>query len=78
MLSMEIAEYLLRRQKKQIIERSRRIAVVGAAAQSYYRSYVNTEKLISYGLTVLPVLAGQSTYLGVACYAGHRSNSGRN
>jgi CBS domain-containing protein/predicted CoA-binding protein len=68
MVETEMIEYLLRRQRKQIIERSRRLAIIGAATAHYYRSYSNTEKLISYGLEVLPVIPGETTYLGVPCY----------
>src|SRR5262245_31399151 len=68
MAELELVEYLLRRQKKQIIETSRRVAIIGAATEHYYRSYSNTEKLISYGLEVLPVIPGQQSYLRVPCY----------
>ena len=69
MAETEMIEYLLRRQRKQIIETSRRVAIVGAATEHYYRSYSNTEKLISYGLEILPVIPGQKSYLGVPCYS---------
>jgi CBS domain-containing protein/predicted CoA-binding protein len=68
MAETEMIEYLLRRQRKQIIEKSRRVAIIGAATEQYYRSYSNTEKLISYGLEILPVMPGQKSYLGVPCY----------
>src|SRR5512134_1696437 len=69
MAETEMIEYLLRRQRKQIIETSRRVAIIGAATEHYYRSYSNTEKLIAYGLEDLPVIPGQKSYLGVPCYS---------
>jgi CBS domain-containing protein/predicted CoA-binding protein len=68
MAEIEMIEYLLRRRRKQILEKSRRVAVIGAAVEPIYRSYSNTEKLIAYGLEVVPVIPGHDTYLGVRCF----------
>ena len=76
MLDLETTEYILRRQRKLIIEHSRRVAVVGPATESYYRSYGNTEKLVSYGLDVKPVIPGCTTYLGIQCYDSLREVPG--
>jgi CBS domain-containing protein len=62
-------EYLLRRQRKTILEKCRRIAIVGASTDAEDASYVNTEKLLGLGLEIAPVLPGRDRYLGFQCYA---------
>jgi CBS domain-containing protein/predicted CoA-binding protein len=62
-------EYLLRRQKKEILERCRRVAIVGAEhIDSNSASYVQTQKLLGLGMEIVPVMAHCPTYLGVPCY----------
>jgi len=61
-------EYLLRRQRKAILENCRRIAVVGASTDPGDASYVSTEKLLGLGLEIVPFLPGGERYLGFPCY----------
>ncbi|HEX9880345.1 MAG TPA: CBS domain-containing protein [Candidatus Binatia bacterium] len=70
------SEYLLRRQKKDILEKARRVAIVGAVTETHCASYVRTEKLLGYGLDVLPVMPGGGKYLGLNCYASLREVPG--
>jgi len=70
-------EYLLRRQRKAILENCRRIAVVGASADSGDASYVSTEKLLGLGVEIVPVLPGCERYLGFSCYPRLRDVPGR-
>ena len=70
-------EYLLRRQRKAILENCRRIAIVGASTDPDDASYVSTEKLLGLGLEIAPVLPGGDSYLGFACYAHLRDVPGR-
>jgi CBS domain-containing protein len=62
-------EYLVRRQRKAILEQCRRIAIVGASTDAEDASYVSTEKLLGLGLEIAPVLSGCERYLGFPCYA---------
>jgi CBS domain-containing protein/predicted CoA-binding protein len=62
-------QYLRRRQKKDIFERCRRIAVVGARPlDPTSASYVQTQKLLGLGVEIVPVMANCPNYLGVRCY----------
>jgi len=61
--------YLLRRQRKEILEKARRIAIIGASRDSKSESYVCTEKLLGLGIEVAVVLPGCESYLGLPCYA---------
>ena len=61
-------EYLLRRQRKEILDKSRRIAVVGASSYPNSESYVSTEKLLGLGVEIAVVLPGCEKYLGFPCY----------
>ena len=70
------AEYLLRRQKKEVLEKARRIAIVGAGTDPHCASHIRTEKLLGYGLEVLPVIPGCGQYLGLTCYANLREIPG--
>lgn len=61
-------EYLLRRQRKTVIEKCRRVAVIGPSVDPNSESFVQTEKLLSLGVQIAPVIPGCHTYLGVPCY----------
>jgi acetoin utilization protein AcuB len=61
--------YLLRRQRKAILESCRRIAVVGASSDPDSPSFVSIEKLLGLGLEVIPVFPGRESLLGLRCYA---------
>ena len=61
--------YLLRRQRKAILEHCRRIAVIGASADPNSESYVAIEKLLGLGLEVIPVFPGRESLLGLRCYS---------
>lgn len=64
--------YLLRRQRKAILENCRRIAVVGASADPNSASYMATEKLLGLGLEIFPVFADRESYLGLRCFPSLR------
>ncbi len=68
--------YLLRRQRKAVLEKCRRIAVVGASTDSDSPSYVATEKLLGLGLQVSPVVPGRKSYLGLSCHESVRAIPG--
>jgi len=70
-------EYLLRRQRKAILQNCRRIAVVGASTDPGDASYGSTEKLLGLGLEIVPVLPACERYLGFPCYARLRDVPGR-
>jgi len=61
-------EFGLRRQRKEILEKCRRIAIVGLSEEPSSESYVRTEKLLGAGLEIAPILSHRQTYLGVLCY----------
>jgi predicted CoA-binding protein/predicted transcriptional regulator len=61
--------YLVRRQRKAILEHCRRIAVVGASTDPDSSSYVAMEKLLGLGLEIIPVFPGRESLLGLRCYA---------
>jgi predicted CoA-binding protein/predicted transcriptional regulator len=69
--------YLLRRQRKAILERCRRIAVIGASADPDSQSYGAMEKLLGLGLEVIPVFPGRESFLGLRCYARLRDVPGK-
>ncbi len=60
--------YLFRRQRKAILERCRRIAVVGASADPNSPIFTSTEKLLGMGLEIIPVFPGRESLLGLRCY----------
>ncbi|HEU4344133.1 MAG TPA: CBS domain-containing protein [Candidatus Binatia bacterium] len=60
--------YLLRRQRKAILENCRRIAVVGVSRDPDSDSFVSVEKLLGLGLEVVPVCPERESLLGVRCY----------
>lgn len=69
-------EYLLRRQRKEILERCRRIAIVGAGTDPNCASHIRIEKLLAFGLEILPVVPGIEKYLGLPSYSSLREVSG--
>jgi len=70
-------EYLLRRQRKAILETCRRIAIVGPSMDPDDASYVSTEKLLGLGLEIVPVLPDCERYLGFPCHPRLRDVLGR-
>jgi CBS domain-containing protein/predicted CoA-binding protein len=73
---MESSDYLLKRQRKGFLEQARRIAIVGLRAEPIFKSYGRTQKLIAYGLSILPVLPDCESFLGVPCYKSLASIGG--
>lgn len=68
MLTRETTHFLLKRQKKEILERAGRIAIVGIRTEPYFKSYTSTEKLLAFGLEIAPVISERESFLGVPCY----------
>lgn len=62
--------YLLRRQRKAILENCRRIAVVGASSDPDSVSFVALEKLLGLGLEIIPICSTRQSLLGLRCYRG--------
>jgi CBS domain-containing protein/predicted CoA-binding protein len=60
--------YLLRRQRKTILENCRRIAVVGASSDPDSVSFVTLEKLLGLGLEIIPICPARESLLGLRCY----------
>jgi acetoin utilization protein AcuB len=60
--------YLLRRQRKAILENCRRIAVIGAATDPNSASFVAVERLLGLGLEVIPIFTDRESFLGLRCY----------
>jgi len=69
--------YLVRRQRKAILENCRRIAVVGASPDPASASYVTMEKLLGLGLEIIPIFSGRESFLGLRCYSRLRVVPGR-
>src|SRR5262245_39244960 len=69
--------YVLRRQRKAILEHCRRIAVVGANADPDSESYIAIERLLGLGLEIIPIFAGRESLLGLRCYARLRDVPGK-
>jgi CBS domain-containing protein len=63
-----IHEDFLQRQKKVLLEKCRRIAVIRASENPNSASYLSIEKFLGLGLEVVPVLPGCQDYLGLPCY----------
>ncbi len=61
-------EYLLRRQRKEVVEKCRRVAIIGASVDPNSESFVQAEKLLGLGIQIAVVLPGCHTYLGSPCY----------
>jgi CBS domain-containing membrane protein len=68
MARIESSEYILKRQRKEILEQAIRIAIVGLRAEPIFKSYGRTQKLIAYGLSILPVIPKCESFLGIPCY----------
>lgn len=60
--------YLIRRQRKAILENCRRIAVVGGSSDPDSPSFIAIEKLLGLGLEIIPVFLGRESLLGLRCY----------
>jgi CBS domain-containing protein len=60
--------YLLRRQRKAILENCRRIAVAGVSTDPNTVSFVALETLLAKGLEIIPIFAGSESLLGLRCY----------
>jgi CBS domain-containing protein len=60
--------YLLRRQRKTILENCRRIAVVGVGSDPESTSFVALEKLLGLGLEVIPIAPSRESLLGLRCF----------
>lgn len=69
--------YLLRRQRKAILENCRRIAVAGVSTDPNGASFIAMEKLLGLGLEIIPVVPGRESLLGLRCYATLRDVPGR-
>ena len=68
--------YLLRRQRKAILENCRRIAVIGAGTDPNSASFVAVERLLGLGLEVIPIFADRESFLGLRCYRSLRDVPG--
>jgi acetoin utilization protein AcuB len=60
--------YLVRRQRKAILENCRRIAVVGASSDPDSPSFITIEKLLGLGLEIIPIFPQRESLLGLRCY----------
>jgi acetoin utilization protein AcuB len=60
--------YLLRRQRKAILENCRRIAVAGASDDPDSASFIGIRTLLAKGLEIFPILPGRESLLGLHCY----------
>jgi CBS domain-containing protein len=60
--------YLLRRQRKVILENCRRIAVVGVRPDPDSASFVAVEKLLGLGVEIIPIFPERDSFLGLRCY----------
>jgi CBS domain-containing protein len=69
--------YLLRRQRKAILENCRRIAVIGATADPNSPSFAAVEKLLGLSLEIIPVFPDRESFLGLRCYRTLRDVPGK-
>lgn len=69
--------YLLRRQRKAILENCRRIAVVGASSDPNSPSYIAIERLLGLGLEIIPIFTDRESFLGVRCFQNVRDVPGK-
>lgn len=69
--------YLVRRQRKAVLENCRRIAVVGASDDPDSASYIAIEKLLGMGLEIIPVFPGRESLLGLRCFERLRDVLGK-
>jgi acetoin utilization protein AcuB len=58
----------MRRQRKAILEKCRRVAIIGLSADPRSESYVRTAKLLGVGVEVAPVFSQSPSYLGIPAY----------
>jgi len=68
MLKRTAVEYLLKRQRKRILQECRTVAVVGPSPDPQSASYAQIERLLAFGLSIHPIMPGCQRYLGVKCY----------
>jgi CBS domain-containing protein/predicted CoA-binding protein len=66
--TVEFSEYVLKLQRKGILEHARRIAVVGLKPEPIFKSYGRTQKLIQYGLSIFPVIPNCPTFFSIPCH----------
>lgn len=69
--------YLLRRQRKTILENCRRIVVIGASADPNSPSFAAVEKLLGLSLEIIPVFPDRESFLGLRCYRTLRDVPGK-
>jgi len=69
--------YLLRRQRKAILENCRRIAVAGVNSDPDSPGFIGMEKLLGLGLEIIPVVRDRESLLGVRCYPRLRDVPGK-
>ncbi len=69
--------YLLRRQRKAILENCRRIAVIGASVDPESASFVAVERLLGLSLEIIPVFPDRESFLGLRCYRTLRDIPGK-
>ena len=69
--------YLLRTQRKAILENCRRIAVAGVNPDPESASFVALERLLGMGLEMIPILPNRESLLGLRCFARVRDVPGR-
>lgn len=69
--------YLLRHQRKAILENCRRIAVIGANTDPNSPSFASVERLLGLGLEIIPVFPDRESFLGLRCYRTLREISGK-
>src|SRR5262245_9875583 len=69
--------YLVRRQRKAILENCRRIAVVGASPDPDSVSYIGIERLLGLGLEIVPIFSNRESFLGLRCYSHLRDLPGK-
>jgi len=69
--------YLVRRQRKAILENCRRIAVIGANPDPDSVSYIGIERLLGLGLEIVPIFSDRESFLGLRCYRHLRDLPGK-
>ena len=69
--------YLMRRQRKTVLENCRRIAVVGASDDPNSASHITVEKLLGLSLEIVPIFPDRVSFLGLRCYRSLREVPGR-
>jgi CBS domain-containing protein len=69
--------YLLRRQRKAILENCRRIAVAGVSSDPDSPGFISMEKLLGLGLEIIPVVPDRESLLGLRCYPKLRDVPGK-